>query len=85
MREEKHMDKLIVFGYRLKKLRLQHGWSQQELADRLGCSKGLISFYENAKREAGFTVIIELARIFDVRPGYLAGEESVPMLKKIAN
>ena len=82
MKKKKRLDKMELFASRLKCLRIKKGWTQQELADRLGCSKGLVSFYENAKREAGFTVIGELADIFDVNPGYLTGEESAPILKK---
>lgn len=76
--------RLYIFGKRLKELRKSMGWSQQNLADKLGCSKSSISFYENAKKEARFTVILQLAQIFDVEPGYLMGETSVKKLKKIA-
>ena len=83
MKKEKRRDKLVLFGQRLRELRTARSWSQQELADKLGCSKSLISHYENAKREAGFTVLHELSDIFNVKPGYLAGEFPTPKLKKI--
>lgn len=80
----KRKDKITLFGKRLRKLRLEKGWSQQELANKLGCSKSLISFYENAQREAGFTVLYELSEIFGVNAGYLSGElPEEPKLKKI--
>lgn len=77
-------EKLKVFGGRLKFLREEKGWTQEELANKLGCSKGLISFYENAKREPGFTIILGLSRLFNEDPSFLMGEARVRRLKKIA-
>jgi transcriptional regulator with XRE-family HTH domain len=67
-------EKLRIFAKRLKILRDEKDWSQQELADKLGTSKSLISFYENCEREPGFTTILKLSEIFDENTGYIMGE-----------
>ena len=41
---------IMVVHERLRKLRIEKGLSQQELADMIGASKSLISCYENGKR-----------------------------------
>lgn len=67
-------DKLREFAKRLKLLRTERQWSQQELADKLGTSKSLISFYESCEREPGFTTILKLSEIFGESASYIMGE-----------
>ena len=78
------MEKIKLFAHRLRQLREEKDWSQEELAAKLGCSKALVSFYENAKREPGFTVILALSEIFNEDTAYLTGEVNARRLKKIA-
>lgn len=68
---------LEIFAQRLKLLRDEYGWTQQELADKLGTSKSTVCYYEQAKKEAGFTVILKLSEIFNENPGYIMGESDV--------
>jgi len=71
-----------LFAERLRRLREEHNMTQQDLADKVGCSKGLISFYENAKREPGFTMILKLSRLFKVPPAYLMGNSNLRLAGK---
>lgn len=57
----------------LRKLRVQHGLTQQELADKLGITKAGVSAYEQDKITPSFTRIIELANMFGVTTDYLMG------------
>ena len=41
----------MEFSQIVKSLRLERGWSQQEVADRAGLNKMTISQYENGKRK----------------------------------
>ena len=41
----------------VKQLRQARGWSQQEVADRVGLNKMTISQYENGKRKPSFEMI----------------------------
>ena len=63
----------VDFGSRLKELRVQFGLTQKQLADRIGVSKGVISFYELRERSPSPDVLIKLAAIFHVTTDYLLG------------
>lgn len=61
------------FSFRLKHLREKHGLSQAELADKLGISRGSISFYENNSRVPDIDVLGSLCDFFSVSSDYLLG------------
>jgi transcriptional regulator with XRE-family HTH domain len=63
----------MEFSQIVKSLRLERGWSQQEVADRAGLNKMTISQYENGKRKPSFEVIEALAETFHVDMNYLLG------------
>lgn len=63
------------FGDRLKELRLQNGMTQKDLADRIGVTKSVVSFYELRERTPSPEVLIKLATIFHVSSDYLLGIE----------
>ncbi len=67
------MDK--VFCERLKTLRIEHGFSQKELANRIQVSDGTICFWENGTNEPKLSYIKKLAILFDVSSDYLIGLE----------
>ena len=82
----------MEFSQIVKSLRLERGWSQQEVADRAGLNKMTISQYENGKRKPSFEVIEALAVILNVDLIYLmgftdqiekpAGDETAPAANK---
>ena len=63
------------FPEKIKDLREEKGISQEKLADELGISHGIISFWENGKREPKLSNLILLAQYFGVSIDYLAGLE----------
>ena len=63
------------FGIRLKELRLQAGLTQKQLADQIGVTKSVISFYELRERTPSPEVLVKLAAIFHVSGDYLLGIE----------
>lgn len=63
------------FGDRLKELRLQNGMTQKDLADRIGITKSVVSFYELRERTPSPEVLVKLATIFHVSSDYLLGIE----------
>lgn len=52
---------------RLKVLRAEHDWTQEELADRVGVSRQAINALETEKYEPSLTLAFKLARLFGVR------------------
>ncbi len=61
------------FSNCLKELRTQAGLTQLQLAQRLGITKSVISFYELSERAPSPDVLIRLAQIFHVSTDYLLG------------
>ena len=57
---------LCSFGARLRELRLQRGWTLQELACRSALSKAFLSRLESGGRQASIAAALTLSRIFDV-------------------
>lgn len=64
------------FAERFKYLREEKGISQERLADDLGVSHGIISFWETGKREPKLSNLILIAEYFGVTIDYLAGLEN---------
>ena len=54
------------FAYNLKVLRKEKGISQPQLAESLGVSKGMISFWENEICEPTANNIIAVAKFFNI-------------------
>ena len=61
-----------TMGGRIKALRIQKGWSQEELGFRIGVNnKSVISFYENDTRAVSLPILQMLAREFGTTLDYL--------------
>ena len=60
-------------GERIRKLRTAKNITQQDLAQRLGITKSVISAYENSIRYPSYDILIELSNIFGVSTDYLLG------------
>ena len=61
------------FAENLKELRLEKGVGQVELAEKIGVSKGIISLWENGKREPTLSSLVALAKFFEVSIDSLVG------------
>lgn len=55
----------------LKSLRLQHGLTQQDVADFLGVTKSTISKYEKGLRSINQSHIISLSKLYGVTRSYI--------------
>lgn len=64
---------MVDFGNTLKKLRTEEGLTQQQLAERLGVTKSVVSYYELQERYPSPEVLTKLASIFHVTTDYLLG------------
>lgn len=63
---------------RIAELRKKAGWSQSDLAERLGIAQNTLSQYENELRTPSSRVTLRLANLFEVSPSYLLGESDNP-------
>lgn len=67
----------------LKNLRIQHGYTQEQVAERLGVTKATISKYEKGQRHIKGEYIEKLAELFSVEPIYiLTGKTSEDFRKR---
>jgi transcriptional regulator with XRE-family HTH domain len=58
-------------GERIKKRRLELGWTQDQLCQKAGISKGFLSDLENDKRSVGATNLLDIARALTLSLDYL--------------
>lgn len=83
------MDIRETFADKLKELRTNKKLSQTELAEKLGVSRGSISFYENGERTADIDFVYKAAQFFNVSADYLLGlspnPTTDPEIKAICN
>ena len=68
---------MATFPERLRELRAQRGFSQQDLADRTDQTKQAISQYERGVRRPDMDMLLALCDIFNVSLDYLTGKEDV--------
>ena len=69
------------FGNKLKELRLQAGLTQKQLADLIGVTKSVISFYERQERTPSPDVLKKLAAVFHVSTDFLLDIDKVKRLE----
>lgn len=55
----------MSFAAKLKAYRIQYGWTQQELADKIGVSRACITQYELGTKAPTIFVAVKLAQLFD--------------------
>lgn len=60
-----------MLGSRIALLRRSVGWSQSELARKIGVSASAMGMYEQGRREPSSETLVQLAEIFEVSTDYL--------------
>jgi transcriptional regulator with XRE-family HTH domain len=68
-------------GRRIADLRATLGWTQQDLADRVGISRVAVSHLEAGMSQPGERTVALLAGIFKVEPRELVEDTDYPMAK----
>ena len=69
-----------MLGQRIGELRRSFGWSQVDLAKRLGVAKQTVSNWENENIQPSIEMLLRLAQTFNVTTDYLLGLEEAPLL-----
>lgn len=67
---------------RIKKLREEFNFTQQDLADRLASSKSVIGLYENEFRKPSMEVLIKLSEIFNCSIDYILCKTNIRNIEK---
>lgn len=63
----------MTFAERLKELRLRKGFTQEELANKIGVAKSTLTGYEKGNREPDLFKIKKLTQVLEVDANYLLG------------
>lgn len=69
-----------MLGQRIAEMRNAFGWSQVELAKRLGVAKQTVSNWENENIQLSIDMLVRLAKIFGVTTDFLLGLDEIPRL-----
>ena len=69
-----------MLGQRICEMRTSFGWSQVELARRLGVAKQAVSNWENDNIQPSIEMLVRLAKLFSTSTDYLLGLEKTPRL-----
>ena len=75
---------MIYFGDKIKALRLEKGWTQQQLAEKVELVNASISAYEQGAKFPSVEVLIKLCSLFHVSADYLLGLSDSMELKMSA-
>jgi len=65
----------MIFADKIINLRKKNGWSQEELAEKLGVSRQAVSKWEAAQTVPDLNRILEIASLFSVTTDYLLKDE----------
>ena len=63
----------IYLGQRLKELREEKGFTQKQLAEKLGINSVTYLHYEKEQREPPLTLLADISRFYGVSVDYLLG------------
>lgn len=70
---------------RIKMLREEFNFTQQDLANKLECSKSVIGLYESETRKPSMEVLLKLSEIFDCSIDYILGKSDIRNPEKLKN
>lgn len=68
----------MIFGERIKQLRLENKWTQEYVCEKLNISSGALSRYETSMYEPkSLDLVRDFANLFNVSTDYLLGKSDV--------
>ena len=74
-RKDEKMEEVMILAEKIINLRKKNGWTQEELAEKLGVTRQSISKYEGAQSIPDLDKILKLSEIFGVTTDYLIKDE----------
>lgn len=66
-------EKMASYGYRIAEARQAKGWSQAQLAKKIGTTQQQIARYESNENDVKASILIKLSNALDVTISYLLG------------
>lgn len=62
---------------KLKALRVQYGFSQKQVAEKIGVSPSIVSGYETGERTPSTEILLSLSYLYNVSTDYLLGKQAL--------
>ena len=72
-----------MFAKRLKKLRVNNGYSQAKLAQLLGCTQQAIARWETEKTSPDNESLVKIANLLRVSVDYVLGKSDLPLSNEV--
>jgi len=72
-----------IFGSTLRRLRIERGWTQEDLAEAAGLTSTYVGQVERGDKIPSLTVVLKLARGLAVEPAELLTGFSPGVLRKL--
>lgn len=69
-----------MLNQRIRELRCSRGWSQVELAKKLGLTKQTVSNWENDNIQPSIEMLMRLSKVYGVSTDYLLGLDETSRL-----
>ena len=69
-----------MLGQRICELRTAIGWSQVDMAKKLGVAKQTVSNWENENIQPSIEMLVRISKLFGVSTDYVLGLEQIPRL-----
>src|SRR5690625_778782 len=63
-----------IFTERIKDLRIENGYKQEEIADKLNITTSAYGYYEQGRNETSLETVKEISDIYQVSTDYLFGK-----------
>ncbi len=73
----------MILGIKIRKLRIQNKWSQEELAYKLNVSQTTISNFESSKTIPDFLVMQKACEVFEIGFDYFIKNNETIVIGKI--
>ena len=62
-----------TFCQRVKELRIENGWTQKQLAEKLKTTNSAVCDWEKGRSQPDLKMLVEIAAVFNVSVDYLLG------------
>ena len=63
-----------IISSQIKKLRKKEKLSQEEFAEKINCSREIVSRVENLKERVSLKMLLRLSQLFNISPKYFFDE-----------
>lgn len=67
----------MIIAQKIKELRLEKGFTQKMLAEKVGCSQPMIAMWEKGEYEPTASAIVKLSEALNCTTDYLLGKSDI--------